>query len=405
MTETHTVQANEVPERSSEKPARLYYVDWLRVLAILGVFLFHAVHPFDAFPWHIKNAETSLVVTLVFVVFLYPMGMPLFFLLSGTASQFALRRRAPRQYAVERVQRLLVPFIVGAILFTPLQLYFEWSHKTQTGDFAGTLLEFAASREVGFSPQVFAWAGYHLWFLGFLFAYSLIALPLFVWLGQDAGRRFVDWLAGLCDRRGGLFLFLIPLVVVQLILRPFFPAEHHWADFAYTLVFFVSGYILYADDRFTGAVRRDWPLMLAAGILSTLYFLVTAAAGVAMEWMSTPGIPQFYLGWSIFSVNSWGWGLFILYIGMRYLNFTNRWLRYGGETIMPFFVLHQPVIIVIAYFVVQWDAGLTLKLLVVVLGSFLVTLGLAELIKRIGVLRVLFGMRNRRRAVSSTETG
>jgi glucan biosynthesis protein C len=399
MTMTEPAQTNALQERSGEKPGRLYYIDWLRVLAILGVFLFHAVHPFDLIPWHIKNAEQSLLLTLVFVVVLYPAGTPLFFLLSGAASRFALRRRTPRQYTVERVQRLLVPFIVGAILLTPLQLYFEWSHKTQTGIFEGSLLEFALSREVGFNPQVFGWAGYHLWFLGFLFAYSLIALPLFLWFRQDTGRRTIAWLAGLCDRRGGLFLFLIPLVLVQLILRPFFPAEHHWADFVYTLVFFVCGYILYADERFTQAIRRDWPLMLAAGILSTLYFVVTAAAGVALEWMSTPGIPQFYLGWSIFSVNSWCLSMFVVYIGMRYLDFTNKWLRYGQEMIVPFFVLHQPVIITIAFFVVQRDVGITAKLLIVVLGSFVVSLGLVELIiKRFDVLRRLFGMRPRRTA-------
>jgi hypothetical protein len=89
---------------------------------------------------------------------------------------------------------------------------------------------------------------------------------------------------------------------------------------------------------------------------------------------------------------------------MRYLDFTNKWLRYGGETIMPFFVLHQPVIIVIAYFVVQWDLGVTVKLLVVVLGSFLVTLGMVELvIKRIGLLQGLFGMKTRRRESASKE--
>jgi glucan biosynthesis protein C len=381
--------------RTVDKPStspRRWDIDWLRVLAILGVFLFHAVHPFDATPWHIKNAEQSLVVTLVFVVFLYPWGMPLFFLLSGAGSRFALQRRTARQYAVERTLRLFLPFLIGSLLFSPIQLYFEWSHKTQTGVFEGSLLEFLASREASLSPQVFGWAGYHLWFLGFLFAYSLIALPILLWFKQDAGQRFIAWLGELCDRRGGLFLFLIPLLVVQLILRPFYPAEHHWADFFFTLVFFVSGYILYADDRFSRAIRRDWPLMLVAGILSTLFFFATAAAGVALDWMSTPGIPQFYLGWAVFCVNSWCWTLFVLYVGMRYLDFSNRWLRYGQEMIMPLFLFHQPVIITIAYYVVQWDTGILAKLLVVVLGSFAVTLGLYELvIKRINALRSLFG--------------
>jgi glucan biosynthesis protein C len=397
MTVTNPAQTNARAERSGGKSVRMHYLDWLRVLAILGVFLFHAVHPFDATDWHIKNAEQSLVVTLVFVVFLYPWGMPLFFLLSGAGSQFALRRRTGGQYSSERVKRLLIPFLVGSVLLSPIQLYFEWGHKTQTGVFEGTLLEFLKGREVGFNPQVFGWAGYHLWFLGFLFAYSLIALPLFLWLKGDAGQRTIAWLRGLCDRRGGLFLFIIPLVLVQLVFRPFFPAEHHWADFFFTLVFFVSGYILYADDRFFQAIRRDWPFMLIAGILSTLFFFATAAAGVAMEWMSTPGIPQFYLGWAVFCVNSWCWTVFVLYVGMRYLDFSNRWLQYGQETIMPFFLFHQPVIIVIAFYVVQWDAGILAKLLIVVLGSFVVALGLVELlIKRIGTLRGLFGMKPRK---------
>jgi glucan biosynthesis protein C len=382
----------------SVKSARLYYLDWLRVLAILGVFLFHAVHPFDATDWHIKNAEQSLVVTLVFVVFLYPWGMPLFFLLSGAGSRFALRRRTGRQYASERVKRLLIPFIIGSILLSPIQLFFEWSHRTQTGVFEGTLLEFLASREVGFNPQVFGWAGYHLWFLGFLFAYSLIVLPLFLWLKQDAGHRFIAWLGGACDRRGGLFLFLIPLVLVQLILRPFYPAEHHWADFFFTLVFFVSGYILYADDRFSRAIRRDWPLMLIAGILSTLFFFATAAAGVALEWMSTPGTPQFYLGWAVFSVNSWCWTMFVLYVGMRFLDFSNSFLKYWQEAILPFFLFHQPVIIVIAFFVVQWNTGILPKLVTVVLVSFVASLGLYELlVRRIKPLRALFGMKPRQK--------
>jgi glucan biosynthesis protein C len=383
-------------ERSSGKSVRLHYLDWLRVLAILGVFLFHAVHPFDATDWHIKNAQQSIVVTLVFVVFLYPWGTPLFFLLSGAGSWFALRQRSGRQYASERVKRLLIPFIVGALLLSPIQLYLEWSHKTMTGVFAGSLLDFAKSREVGFNPQVFGWSGYHLWFLGFLFAYSLIALPLFLWLKRDAGRRFIAWLGGLCDRRGGLFLFLIPLVLVQLILRPFYLAEHHWADFFFALGFFVSGYILFADDRFSRAVRRDWPLMLIAGILSTLFFFATAAAGVAMEWMSTPGTPQFYLGWAVFSVNSWCWTVFVLYVGMRFLDFTNSFLKYWQEAIMPFFLFHQAVIIAIAYVVVQWDTGILPKLVVVVLGSFVVSLGLSELlVRRVAPLRALFGMKPR----------
>lgn len=101
--------------QQNEKPTRLHYLDWLRILLILGVFLFHAVHPFDAIDWHIKNDEQSVALSAIMLVFLYPWGLPLFFLIAGAGSRFALRRRSAWQYAVERVQRLFIPFIIGAI--------------------------------------------------------------------------------------------------------------------------------------------------------------------------------------------------------------------------------------------------------------------------------------------------
>jgi hypothetical protein len=87
---------------------------------------------------------------------------------------------------------------------------------------------------------------------------------------------------------------------------------------------------------------------------------------------------------------------------MRFLDFTNRWLEYGQEAILPFFVFHQPAIILLAYFVVQWEASLPLKLVVVVLGSFALSLGIYELlIRRLDLLRQIFGMKLRKMAVAA----
>jgi glucan biosynthesis protein C len=83
---------------------------------------------------------------------------------------------------------------------------------------------------------------------------------------------------------------------------------------------------------------------------------------------------------------------------MRYLDFSNKWLEYAQEAVLPFFLLHQPVIVAIAFYVVQWNAGIPVKLVTVVLGSLAVTLAIYELlIRRIGPLRALFGMKARPR--------
>ena len=111
-----------------------------------------------------------------------------------------------------------------------------------------------------------------------------------------------------------------------------------------------------------------------------------------------PSSAGFYLVWSIVALNGWCWSLSMVYVGMRFLDFSNRWLQYARTASLPSFLLHQPVIIVIAFYVVQWDAGILVKLAVVVVGSFAVTLGLYELLQRIGAVRVLLGLKPRVKA-------
>ena len=171
------------------------------------------------------------------------------------------------------------------------------------------------------------------------------------------------------------------------------------------LTFFVYGYVLYADERFVPAMRRNWLLMLALGVVSSALIFAGGYTGVIYEWLDAPATPGYALYWAAWSINGWCWTLFVLYAGTRWLDFTNKWLMHGRETIVPFYLFHQPVIFVIAFFVVQWDTGVALKHLVVALGSLLVTLGLVELVRRPGLLRGLFGIKARSRQVASAEAG
>jgi glucan biosynthesis protein C len=411
--QTHA-PAEQPAERSGGKPVRLHYLDWLQVLAVLGVFLFHAVHPFDDLAdWHIKNAERSVLATF-FVGFFNLWGMPFFFLMAGVTSWFSLRRRTPGRYVRERVTQLLIPFIIGAIVLTPIQAYYELIHKGWWK--GGSIVEFILSPEartyfyteynsITIGPRIFASLGYHLWFVGFLFSFALIALPVFMWLNQDSGKRFVASLARLAKWRGGLLVFVIPLTLIRFILQPFFPEYTGWSDFVFMLVFFISGYILIADERFMRAIRQDWLLHLILGIACTLFFFSVAAGVPVSDWLGAPGTLGFYVSHTVWSINSWCWTMVVFYVGMRFLDYTNKWLQYSREASYAFFFFHQPAIIFIAFYAVQWDAGITVKLLVVVLGSLLVSLGLIELvIKRLNVLRGLFGMKTRRRETPSTET-
>ncbi|UCG22887.1 MAG: acyltransferase family protein [Chloroflexota bacterium] len=364
------------------KSGRLHYLDWLRVLAILIVFLFHAVHPFDIADWHIKNGDQSLAVT-AFLAFFFPWGMPFFFTLAGAGSWFALQRRTAGQFAAERFGRLLIPFVLGAALLTPLQRFFEWRHRHPGEPLPGVMTTLFDLEEVTFGPKIFGWAGFHLWFLGFLFAFSLLALPLFMWLKGEGGGRFLDRVARLTSGRGGLLLFLVPLLFIQLTIRPLFPAEHDWADFTVQMAFFILGFVLFADQRFQRAIRRDGRPMLVGAAITSLAILAVLALGDPLTWLESPDMPHFYFIWALVSINAWLWTVAVLAIGRRYLNFDHRWQRAGRQVIVPFFALHQPVIVVIAFYVVQMNAGIPLKLPLVVVSAFLVSLGLVVTLSRL----------------------
>ena len=430
----HHTNAATPPQHSRGQPARLHYLDWLRVLAILGVFLFHTTRPFDLQDFEIKNATRSLAV-MALGLFPFQWGMPLVFLLAGASSWHALQRRTSRQYIIDRARRLMVPYIIlGVLTLTPMQVYLGMVHK---GEYRGPFLEFGptyiASRAGPswselLNPMVFESYGHHLWFLGFLFVYSLIALPIFLWLKKEAGRRFVVRLGSLVETRGTILVPLIPLVLVRFLLQPLYPGHTDWADFFFMLVFFISGYVLYADERFTRAIRRDWKLVLTLAIACSVVGYLCYLAGLAETWAYSPGTVGFYIIWCVLSAVSVCWVIIVLYASMRLLDFRNKWLEYGLDAVMPFYVFHHPAIIAIAFFVVQWDTsawlpsttpfdglrvqlraggasgGILVKLLVVALGSFVGSIGLYEVgIRRIGVARALFGMKPLRRQATHWE--
>jgi glucan biosynthesis protein C len=392
----HKIESQNAPQQTEALPGttpRLYYIDWLRVLAILGVFLFHATNVFNTMPSHIKNAQQSDVITGI-QAFFFPWGMALFFMIAGAGTWFALLLRTSSQYMTERSRRLLIPFVVGSIVLSPVQLYFEWSHKVQTGVFAGSFSQFVGSLPWGPNPRIFAVVGYHLWFLGFLFMFSLLALPFFQWIRSGAGQRLISWLARVCRHRGGILVFTLPPLLVRLGLQPFFPYQHDWADFFFLFSFFVMGYLVISDEQLRRAVRRDWAITLTIGTLAFLGGAVVVLSTGELDIESAPHNLLDLAWWGLFAVCGWCWAAFTLSMGMRFLNFSNRLLSYGQEAIVPFFVVHQPVIIVIAYFVVQRTAGLVPKLLVVVVGAFIGSIALYQLvIRQVGVLRLAFGMK------------
>jgi peptidoglycan/LPS O-acetylase OafA/YrhL len=388
---------------------RRYDMDWLRVGAMLAVFLFHCARFFGGGRWHLNNPEESMVAN-VFIGLLDLWIMPLFFLLSGAGSWYALKSRTGGQYLWERVKRILIPLYgIGAFIIVLPQVYFEAvSHEGYTGTFWEGLPLYIASVFTTLpnfnDPFFFNVFMGHLWFLQYLFFISLVMLPLLLYLRSERGQRFIVKLAGWCGRWGGIFLFLIPLAVVRIAFTHFFRGqEHSWAHFLYFVVFFLIGYIIPADKRFTEGIKKVGWVCLALGILG---FAGEAAFIFMLKYnyanLHHPGGEPFSVIYVLFyivmSIASWSWVVFIFSLGAKYVNRPGRMLAYANEAVLPFYILHQTVILCVGWFVIRWNIGIPLKYLIIAVCSFVIILALYEgLVRHFNWVRFLFGMRPKKK--------
>ena len=376
------------------KLARLYYLDWLRVLAMVGIFFFHNARFFDVFTdWHVKNATTGIGPTII-VAFLDGWIMPFFFVLAGAGSYFALRFRNSGQFAGERTMRLLIPLVFGMFIILVPQAYFEAvSHGEQLGGYNFFQIYGLYLQTL---PEL-NW--FHLWFLAYLFVFSLIALPVFLPFGK-AAKSVIARAAAILDKPWTLLpLLVISIAVIDILIMPTGFWGHRgsggWNILSY-LLFFILGYLLFSDTRLLEIVKRlRWYFLGAGIILSGLAFVFVDQFVEAENYFGTA---SYNLAHLVRSMNSWAWMLAFIGIAARFLNFNNRFLGYAGEAVLPFYVLHQTVIISIGFYVVQWDMGVMPKYLIIAATSFIGIMVIYELlVRRLKPLRFLFGMRLARR--------
>ncbi len=373
-------------------PKRRWDIDWLRVLAVVGLLVpYHTYRVFDIWDdWYVKNDQLSAALNW----FLYlgdGVGMQLLFLLAGSATWFALRRRTGRQYAWERIKRLLIPFVFALLVIVPPQSYLGLRHHTAyTGSFLKWYPDFFTvhGEDIGgYSTGGFTVA--HMWFVLFLLIIALVALPIFLVLKREWGKRVIDFVAAVCSWPGVILLLVIPIIAAERLID-IYPNP------LYFFIFFIYGYFILTDPRFEEAIDRHKGIALVFGLLALVFFAIWVDRNLG----ATYNIP----GWMETTfrrcIMSWLLIVALLGYGKKYLcsppksRSSRLFLGYFGEGSYPFYILHQTVIVFIAFFAVQWAAGVAAKYLVIAVAAYLGTIILYDLlVRRANVTRFLFGMR------------
>jgi len=387
--------------------SRQTYLDWLRIMAIMAVLFFHAAMAFvNEWEWHIKNKETSALL-LEFNFFLHLFRMPLLFFISGTVTWFMLQRRSSGSFIGLRFRRLLVPLLFGMLVIVPPQVYLERLTQGFKGNF------------IDFYPNTFSTGAYpsgdlswhHLWFIAYLFLYDIIFAGIFKWCISEKGREKLNRINKLAEGKR-IYLLAVPGIVLYTVLSYRFPQTsdliHDYCYFFYWLFFLLAGFVCINFPALMDSLEKNRRTSLLFAIITI--FLINYIRWNELEpyrlfenGQSEWGI---YLFRSLFPVTAWSWVFTAIGYGKRYLNKKHKALDYLNQAVYPFYILHQTVIVIIVYYVVQTTDTILMKYVFTVLVSFLLTTAIYHVfIKPFAVTRFLFGMKPKKKAAKIRQTG
>lgn len=353
-------------------------LDWLRVVAILLLHLFHTGMMFNTWDWHVKSVQALPLLEPPMEV-LHHLRMPLLMCIAGVGTAFALRRRSLGTFAGDRAKRLLGPLVFGMFVVVPPQIYVE---RLQRGTFQGSYADFYPS-VFGFVPYPagsFSW--HHLWFVAYLFVYCLLALPLFAALRTARGQSWLQRAEAWLSRGWNVAWLFLPLALNEVLLRRF-PQTHALLDdpraFIHYGLFFLGGHVLGRCPRVVEhLVARRKALLAACGLLFAVMvppneypFLPETLGRTALQWL--------------FILTALAWARACIHV-------RRPWLQHARGLAYPFYILHQTVIVAVGFALVGWDVGPGSLFLAVLTLSFALTWSLCGVVARVPWLRACFGM-------------
>jgi len=377
------------------KPQRRNDLDWMRVLLILSVFIYHSARPFQGGDWHVFDVTSSGFESIFGFMVLWM--LPAIFVVSAAGIWYSLGYQKAGRFIWGKVLRLFVPLVLGAFILSPHQVYLE---RLTHGQFSGSFFQWFPQYFEGLNGLEeggnFAFHGLHLWYLMLLFLYSLLLLPLFLLLRSKVGRPIVRGIGSFLKIPGLIYLLGLVLAVPLVYINPesilgtrMFAG---WSMVYYFILLFF-GFLIFADERIQQTIVK----LRFVSLIVAIALLVLLKRGVFIRTQPRFVGPVFQE-----TLSSWCFVLAILGLGMKYLSATGRFLRYATEAVLPFYMLHQPIILLIAFWVVQLQIPIIVKYLIIVVLSFAGIMLLYEGIRRVGVLRFLFGMK-RRKAVAKVQ--
>ncbi|WP_428409684.1 acyltransferase family protein [Hyphococcus sp.] len=390
-----------VPAR---RDARRYDLDWLRVIAFGLLIFYHVGMFYVTWDWHVKSVYAGPGAEPLMLL-VNPWRLALLFFISGVAVRFATDKSPSSWgFAGSRLYRLGLPILMGVIVVVAPQSYYE---LRQAGAIEPGYLAFWGNYlklEQLYPMTTPTWN--HLWYVVYLLVYILLIAPVLPFLrrfAEGAGAKALSAVAGGPVRL--LLLIIIPFVIYELALVPHFPTTHDlvndWANHAHRFTIFMLGYFAAKHDGFWRSVERALPIaaFIAVGLGALRLYL--------RAWHN-----DFYVG--LFEGVSaplvavlmilYAWSCIVLLLGLaqRFLNRPSKTLTYLTGAIFCYYILHQTITVTAGYYLTQLQLGPWPEFIGVTAATAGGCVAGYEILRRIPVLRVFFGIREALRGRAMT---
>ncbi|MDB5616917.1 acyltransferase family protein [Tardiphaga sp.] len=370
-------------------------LDWIRIAAFGLLILYHVGMVFVPWYYHVKS--THLVPALLpFMLALNPWRLGLLFVVAGAATRFMAANATPGALTASRSLRLLPPLLFGMLVIVPPQSYWEVVARQL---YAHDFVAFYTQHYLAFAKQ-FCSSGpclilptwNHLWFVAYLWIYTLIAMLLVTLFPGGVLRTESALVRGL----SGVGLMVLPAMVFgtyRLALLPLFPPNNalvgDWYNHALYLSMFTLGYLIArAEPVWDLMVKQRWT---ALGISVAVF-----ASYLLARWQWPPGALRgawrFYEG-TAYGLYQWSCIVAVLGFGRRWITRDSAARRYLTDAIFPYYVVHQTVIVGVAF--ALRDSGFTAaQEATFIISATAASCALTyEMVRRARWLRPLFGLK------------